>query len=360
MNSLADAVGILDCALTYTKPPNPMTDGIYTLANDKVFDQMVALLNSIDTHASNLPVCVIAYNGSLDRVRAEIAKRPNVTLMDDPNIIARWRDFSTDVWMSHPTIMDTWKAKGIDGVYRLNFTHRYAAFDPEAPFERFIYLDADTLVLDSLDQMFQALDHHDFVTYDFQFKDPSHVFAMSSPKLLEIFPKERLQREIFCAGCYAAKRGLFAPEQRQWLVSKLAEGEAEVLYPKAPDQTVLNYMALRSGIDIYNLAVHLPLEQRTGNSVTSSHFEWRESLKDGKAEYILYDNGKRITYLHYIGLSSKLFTQLCQGENIHFPYRETFLHYRYLRDPENCPALLEKPAAPPSFARRILQKLGVG
>jgi hypothetical protein len=327
-----------------------MTDGIYTLANDKVFDQLVALLNSIEVNAGHLPVCVIAYNDNLDRTRAEIANRPNVTLMDDPTIFARWREFSTQVWNTHPTALETWKAEGIEGVYRLSCNHRYASFDPEAPFDRFIYLDADTLVLDSLDRVFQALDTHDFVTYDFQFKDPSHIFNLSSPKLLEIFPQERLQTEIFCSGCYASKRGMFTPEQRQWIVSKLAEGEAEILYLKAPNQSVLNYMTLRSELDIHNLAVHLPLEQRTGNSVTSKHFEWRDQ--------ILYDHGKRITYLHYIGLASKLFTQISAGENVHFPYRETFLHYRFLHEPDKMPVLQAKPE--PSFPQRVLQKLGMG
>jgi hypothetical protein len=330
-----------------------MTDGIYTLANDKVFDQLIALLNSIDANANGLPVCVIAYNDDLERVRAEIANRPNVTLMDDPTIFARWREFSTQVWTTHPHALETWKAEGINGVYRLSCNHRYASFDPEAPFDRFVYLDADTLVLDTLDPIFDALDHHDFVTYDFQYKDPTHIFNVKSPKLLELFPQERLQSEIFCSGCYASKRGMFPPEQRQWLVSKLAEGEAEVLYLKAPNQSVLNYITLRSGTIVHNLAVHLPPDRRTGNSVTSKHFEWRDR--------ILYDNGKRITYLHYIGLSSKLFTQLCEGENVSFPYRDTFLHYRYLHEPEKCPVFAEQPyQQPPSLARRVLQKLGRG
>ena len=331
-----------------------MTDGIYTLANDHVFDQLVALLNSIETNASNLPVCVIAYNDNLDRVRAEIANRPNVTLMDDPTIFARWREFSTQVWTTHPHALATWKEQGIDGVYRLSCNHRYASFDSEAPFDRFIYLDADTLVLNSLDLIFESLNDHDFVTYDFQFKDPSHIFNLTSSKLLEIFSQQQLQTEIFCSGCYASKKGLFSLERLQWLVSRLEEGESEVLYLKAPNQSVLNYMTMRSGITIHNLAVHLPLENRTGNSVTSKHFEWRDR--------ILYDHGKRITYLHYIGLSSQLFSKLCAGENINFPYRDTFLHYRYLHEPEKQPVLppADQPVNQPSLARRVLQKLRVG
>jgi hypothetical protein len=329
-----------------------MTDGIYTLANDHVFDQLVALLNSIDANASGTPVCVIAYNDQLDRVRAELAHRPTVTLMDDPAIFSSWREFSTQVWTAHPHALETWKEQGINGVYRLSCNHRYASFDPAAPFDRFIYLDADTLVLDSLTPVFDSLDDHDFVTYDFQFKDPSHIFNLESPKLLEIFPQERLRTEIFCSGFYASKKGLFSPEQLQAIVAKLAAGEAEVLYLKAPNQSVLNYLTLRSGIAIHNLAVHLPAEKRTGNSVTSKHFEWRDR--------VLYDNGKRITYLHYIGLSSQLFTKLCAGENVDFPYRDTFLHYRYLHQPEQRPVLKGTPTNQPSLTRRVLQKLGVG
>jgi hypothetical protein len=37
-----------------------MVNGIYTLANDVVYDQLVALLNSIEANVSpNIPVCII-------------------------------------------------------------------------------------------------------------------------------------------------------------------------------------------------------------------------------------------------------------------------------------------------------------
>ncbi|MBF2000990.1 MAG: sugar transferase [Synechococcales cyanobacterium M58_A2018_015] len=332
-----------------------MLDGIYTLANDGVYDQLVALLNSIEVNAGrDYPVCVIAYNDRLDRVRQEIAQRQNVTLLEDPAIFARWEAFSQQVWQTHPTALQHWQEKGITGVYRLSCNHRYAAFDPEAPFDRFIYLDADTLVLGSLDLIFNSLDHHDFVVYDFQHRDPSHIFNLQSAQLPKLFPEERVRTEIFCSGCYASKRGLFPPEQRQWLVSQLANGEAEVLYLGAPNQSVLNYMTMRTEIGVYNLALHLPEDQRTGNSVTSPHFE--------SHEHRLYDHGKPLTYLHYIGLSSDLFRRLCAGENVDFPYRDLFLHYRYLHEPEKRPLLKGKSLpydAPPSFQQRVWRKLGL-
>jgi hypothetical protein len=335
-----------------------MTDGIYTLANDYVYDQLVALLNSIEANAGeDIPVCVIAYNDNLERTRAEIAKRKNVILMEDPTLFQRWEEFSIQVWKTHPHALETWqREKGISGVYRLSCNHRYAAFDADAPFDRFIYLDADTLVLGPPRLIFDSLDDHDFVVYDYQFKHPNHIFNLKSPKLLKIFNQERLQTEIFCSGCFASKKGLFNQEQRDWVVAKLAEGEAEILYLAAPNQSVLNYMTLRLGIPVHNLALNLPKEKVTGNSVTSSHFE--------EKNHVLYDHGKQLTYLHYIGLASKLFTQLSQGRNIEFPYRDLFLHYRYLHEPDQRPVLSGEPEQrkkkkPPSVFKRVVRKLGL-
>lgn len=330
-----------------------MTDGIYTLANDVVYDQLVALLNSLEANSPQLPVCVIAYNDQLEKVRAEISSRPNVTLLNDPDLFTRWEDFSYQVWQTHPTALQTWKEMGVTTrFYRVGENHRYCAFDAAAPFDRFIYLDADTLVMQPLDFIFKALNDHDFAVYDFQFKDPGHIYNLNSAKLPQVFDQARLASEIFCSGCYAAKRGLFTPEQRDWLVSQLQQGEAEILYLGAPNQSVLNYLTMKSGLAVYNFALHLPADKRTGNSVTSPHFQFKDGL--------VYDRGVLLTYLHYIGVSSKLFQRLCAGENIGFPYRDVFLHYRYLKAPQESPQLtgkLEIPNAPPSLLTKALKKL---
>ncbi|NET69682.1 MAG: hypothetical protein F6K62_01070 [Sphaerospermopsis sp. SIO1G2] len=57
-----------------------MERGIYTLANDTVYDQLVALLNSIEKNiGTHIPVCIIPYNDKLSKVELEINSRPNVT-----------------------------------------------------------------------------------------------------------------------------------------------------------------------------------------------------------------------------------------------------------------------------------------
>lgn len=50
-----------------------MTEGIYVLANDIVFDQLVAFLNSIEANAGKpYPVCIIPYDNRLEQVKDEI------------------------------------------------------------------------------------------------------------------------------------------------------------------------------------------------------------------------------------------------------------------------------------------------
>ncbi len=330
-------------------------DGIYTLANDRVYDQLVALLNSIEANAGEIPVAVIAYDDAIEQIAAEVAKRKNVTLLNDPDLFRPWEDFSYAAWEGHPTALKIWAEKGISGVNRMGMNRRYCAFDAKAPFDHFLYFDADVLVLNSLDATFQQLHSSEFVVYDFQYKDPSHIYNLDSPKLYQVFPKSRIEKEIFCAGFYGGRKGLFTPRERDWLVEQLKSGEAEILYYRAPNQSLLNYMKMRLDIPVYNFALELPKEKITGCSVTSSHFEERDA--------ILFDKGERLTYLHYIGISSSIFRRLCQGENLDLAYRDVFLHYRYLYEPTSCPTLagakISWEPPPLSLLEKIIRKLGL-
>ncbi len=332
-----------------------MTNGIYTIANDVVYNQLVAFLNSVEVNVgTDIPVCVIAYDDNIEKVSAEVASRKNVTLLNDAQLFKSWEDFSLQVWQTHPTALKIWEEQGIKGVRRIGMNRRYCAFDNSSLFDKFAYFDADILVLDSLQLVFEKLQDHPLIVYDFQYKDPSFIFNTESEKLATIFSKERINSDIFCAGFYAGTKGLFTPEERDYIVSKLESGEAEILLMKAPNQSVLNYMVMRCNIPVYNLSLQLPANEITGCAVTSEHFELKNNL--------LYDKGSQLTYLHYIGLSSSLFDRVCNGENIDFPYRDIFLHYRYLHEPEKRPKFTTKPRyynAPPSLTARVFNKLGL-
>jgi hypothetical protein len=327
-------------------------NGICTLANDYVYDQLIALLNSIEAiYGQRMPVCIYPYDENTAKIAAELAHRPHVKLYDHQDSIQKWDKFVKDIWDKHPTAQKHWQTIGANKYHRVGTHRRYCAFD--APFDRFVYMDADILLMSPLDHIFTQLNHNNWVVYDFQFKDLSHVYSISSTKLKELFTAERLQTEIFCSGFYGSEKDIFSEQQREILLNYLHQGEAEVLYDMAPDQTILNYMVMRLGILSYNFAYTLPANESTGCSVTSLHFENRDQ--------ILYDKGNRLTYLHYIGLASKLFSRVCAGENIDFPYRDIFLHYRYLHTPEKKPKFTTKPKPydpSPSLGTRILKRLG--
>lgn len=328
-------------------------DGICTLANDRVYNQLVALLNSIEAiYGQTMPVCIYPYDDNTAQITAEIVRRPNVHLYNDRESIQQWDEFVRNIWNAHPTAQTHWLQVSKDKYYRIGTHRRYGAFD--GPFDRFVYMDADTLLMSPLDKIFTQLNYSDWVVYDFQYTDLSHVYNTSSSKLTELFSPKNLQEEIFCSGFYASRKGVFNADNRKYLLEKLVQGEAEILYDMAPDQTILNYMVMRSRISNFNFARQLPEIERTGCCVTSTHFEDRN--------HILYDKGNQLTYFHYIGLSSKLFNRVCDGENIDFPYRDIFLHYRYLHEPEKRPKFVTKPKAynaPPSLGTRILKKLGL-
>jgi hypothetical protein len=323
-------------------------NGICTLANDRVYDQLIALLNSIEQrYGTEMPVCIYPYDEQTERIAAAIQSRPQVQIYADQDSMVAWDQFVRQVWDAHPTARQCWGSDDPAHYHRVGTHRRFCAFD--GPFDRFVYMDADTLLLQPLEEVFAALDQQDWVVYDFQHKDLTHVYDVNSAKLPQVFSPKRLQTEIFCSGFYASKRGLFDASARANLLSAL-QSEAEILYPMAPDQTILNYMVMKSGLAATNLALGWPSSQSTGNSITSTHFEERD--------HQLYDQGKPLIYLHYIGLSSRFFDRLCGGENIHFPYRDLFLHYRYLDQPR--PVWQGQPVAYDAtlpFQQRIQRKL---
>lgn len=329
-------------------------DGIYILGNDVVFDQVIALINSVQEHNSDrYPICVIPYDNRIERLKTAVLNYSQVTVLDNPTLFQRWDEFVVRAWEEVPFRQEFWNQGGTQtGIHRMGTHRRFVAFDEEAPFSRFIYLDADIITLAPLDILFTRLNSYDFITYDFQHKDPSHVFNIELDETHEFLAQDGNDKRIFCSGMFGSKTGLITPDKREQVIEALRAGGGRLLYPPAPDQTLLNYMAIALNLSYSNMGIDLPAEERTGCCVTSPHFE--------KRAWKLYDKGVPLIYLHYIGLSARFFKQLCSGENIDFPYRDIFLHYRYLKHPEDQPKFQGQPVpynAPPGLFTRLKQKI---
>jgi len=81
-----------------------MSNGICTLANDRVYDQLVALLNSIEANGGkDLPVCVYPYDDQTEEIAKLIAQRPQVELYRERESMERWDNFAKAAWDSHPS-----------------------------------------------------------------------------------------------------------------------------------------------------------------------------------------------------------------------------------------------------------------
>ncbi|MBD2099525.1 Npun_R2821/Npun_R2822 family protein [Leptolyngbya sp. FACHB-261] len=316
-----------------------MTDGIYILANDVVHDQLIALLNSIEANAGKeIPICIVPYDNRLDKVRAELRQRPQVSLFEDQDSIAYWENFSAQAWRAHKRAQKAWQAEAEPVVYRLAMHRKLCCLD--GPFERFIYFDADTLLMGPLDSVYQKLDQYDWVTNDFQYKsDRKYIFDAPEEQLLKVFSAEQLESQLFCAGWFASKRKVFSSEQLSSLLESLNAGEAEVMALRGPDQSLLNYMVLRSAISYYNFAYNNP------QAATGSHW----SSKFDVIDQVLHDKGRRVTYIHYMSIPTSDFNQLCAGQDVKIPYRDLFLHYRYLKSPEERPQKLVRANWQPSL-----------
>ena len=309
-----------------------MIDGIYILANDVVYDQLVALLNSIEANGGRkIPICILPYNEQLDKVKVEITSRDNVTLFEDSDSIAYWDNFATQIWKNYPRAQKTWREWGFPELYRLPMHRKLCAVD--GPFDRFIYFDADTLLMGPVDHIYEKLDAYDWVVNDFQYKsDLKFIFDGLPEQMQQVFNLDNLQSKVFCAGWFATKKNIFSPAIRADFLGKLIAGEAEVMCCLGPDQSLFNYMVLKSGIPYYNFAFH-DCKQSTGNH-WSSQFD--------VVDNVLYDQGRQLTYLHYMSINSSNFTQLCVGEDVNIPYRDVFLHYRYLKSPERRPTSFKR------------------
>ncbi len=96
-------------------------NGICTLGNDYVYDQLIALLNSIDVIlGSDIPVCIYPFDEQTQRIADAIANRPNVFIYDNQESIKRWDEFMLE---ASPASMNKNK-------YRIYGGHRrFCAFD---------------------------------------------------------------------------------------------------------------------------------------------------------------------------------------------------------------------------------------
>ncbi len=326
--------------------------GIYTLANDAVYDQLVALLNSIEVNISpDIPVCIIPYDERLYKVKQEVSSRPNVALFEDIASIQRWEDFAYQVWNAHPRSSQN-KQPSIQWNKKNNLIRKMCAFDGN--FERFVFYDADSLAMSNLHKVLDKLDRYDFVFDDWEHAKPTPVaaFYLSVVEQKMSLPESQIRGKIHCSSFFGSKKGIFGVEELEKLKKRLIDDkEVEWINDIAwwCDADLFTYITLRSDRPLFNFTLSPNGEDRTGNCANADPFV--------NIDNVLYNQQglKPIHRLHYMGYPSIEFTRLSQGEEVKIRHQDEFLHYRFLKHPDKRPKQLK----PPSIAaktNRFIQK----
>ncbi len=303
------------------------TRGIYITANDKVIDHAIACLNSIRAHDPSIPVMLIPYNDDYHQVAALLHRDYGVELYPDLAFIARL-------------------SENLQAIFGADFFARPNTFRKQAcwfgPFERYLYIDTDVVVLSAIAQVLDHLDDYDFLCYDYQHRGGIHNVFGSAVVDQQVFTPTELT-EVFNTGFWASKSGLLSEQD---LYDTFAECAAHPDYfdfsEKTSDQPIINYLILKRVARRFNL-VRQP-GGGPGNWAGSPHFvpivaSEGMTLSDPNVN-------QPLDYLHWAGY------RIQPG----CPYWDIWAYYRYLRDPDSRP--VEVLAVPPSPLGTLGRKAG--
>lgn len=302
-----------------------MKKGIYIVANDRVCNQLIALLNSIKVNwPSHYPICIIPYNSICTEVETVVSKYKDVFMFEDLEALIEVDKFFGNIWMSCEPAIQVWKSKNKHIPHRLGEHRRFLAFTQNAPFDEFLYIDVDTYVNRDLSDLFELLGEFDLIAHDYQFKAPKHALNVDSKKISTLL-NGQLNDQVMCSGFFLSKRDVFTKEQ--WgRLPLFIQKDSDLLHYWAPDQTLLNYILNKFKIKFVNLIRYWPEEKRTADSQTYTKFEFESGR--------IYQEGRLITYFHHIGVPAEEFNRICDGKKpTHdFRYQNIFNYFRYKED----------------------------
>jgi hypothetical protein len=323
-------------------------NGIYILANDVVYDQLIALINSIEVNVSpEIPICIIPYNQELSLVSREIEHRPNLSLYDNQESLQRWDKFAEDVWAAHPLAA---AKKSKNSLYKSPLLRKLAALD--GPFDSFVFYDADSLAMKPLDGVFCKIENYDFVFDDWEHIKPRGVTTVDISLIEEsgLYNESQIRPKLHCSSFFASKKGLFSVDQIREIKQLLIEGQEIKWIPRWWDDAFLfTYLTLRCESPIFNYTLSGSAQEKTGNCANADPFV--------NIDNVLYNKHglKPIHRLHYMGYSSNAFSRLSRGEDVNIQYKNEFLYYRFLHTPGQGPTQL-RPSSLLSRTNRFFAK----
>jgi hypothetical protein len=266
------------------------TEGIMCLANDAVLDNLIALCESVRTHSPNCALTVIPFDANLARTRAVLADF-GYDLYDDPSLVAM-DSVGSSFWPNEAT--------------KQHFLRKFCAF--WGPYDTFVFLDADIVLLQGVEQYFEAFRDHD-ADLMYLATDIDNVYR-PGPVRDEMISE--FDSVGFNAGHFVARRGVLT-EAMLVILARASLGYREAFVDLA-EQPLVNFVVDRYRLRKVDAHAALP-------DVVEAAALMR--LKRDSAGFILADprvpeSGRPVTMIHWSGYRAGPF----------MPYRSTFLAYR--------------------------------
>jgi hypothetical protein len=250
--------------------------GVYFLANDRVADLALAFLNSFRNCNPDIPLCLIPFDDDVDTLLS-LESRYGFTVWADRRSLAACDEVSR---LMHGFVA---------GHYR-----KLAMWD--GPFDQFVYIDTDTVVLASVDFAFRLLGEYAFVT--------SHS---DIPGIRKYVWKETEQLSRYLSErqiAFSANTGFIVSSAGEISLERVAMGldDALRLRPSMElmcmEQPLLNYLMVTSGrpytslrrLNWENPCARFPEERWAGGPVGL--------IRNGQ---VVYPPHPRVVLVHWAG-----------------------------------------------------------
>ncbi len=265
------------------------SEGIVCLANDGIIDGLIALGESLRANSPNTSLTVIPFDTNLRRTRA-LAARLGFDIYDDPSL-AEMDSLGARYWPG-----DEW---------RPHTMRKFCAF--WGPYERFMFLDADIVVLRPLDPYFEAM------------RAQPAQFMYFTTDMTQVYEQplgnEMIARRAsvgFNTGLFMGRTGTVTPSMLEECLASSHSHRRE--FVDINEQTFINYVVDET--ELPKVDAH---EAVTG--VVDAWAGMRLKRRDGGfvlADARMPESGRPVTLIHWAGYALAPL----------MPYRSTFLSYR--------------------------------
>jgi len=287
-------------AIHQTKTLN-CNQGVYFLANDSVIDNVIAFLNSFRENNPDIALRLVPYDDSIEHI---------VSLQSEYNFSV-WR--SDQLFQKCDEISMQFHGK-VFGHYR-----KLALW--EGPFEEFIYIDTDTVILEKIDFVFQFLASYSFIASHSNVRSIRKWVWKDSVEKATLLTREQIS--------FAANTGFFSSKRGNLSVTKAlkslprALALVEHMELLCIEQPFLNYLVVTSDLPFTSLST-LFLELRSDDVALE---RW------GGSNLGLVVNGRiispcfpRTLLVHWAGEWKRASLEGSPIRN-----EDLWKHYRYLR-----------------------------